>query len=183
MEKKLKLFSVLTTDRPLVFSSIVITEAIVRDVTITIVIAEPWLQGYYRTCYIKLIDLASGRCPELFGIHVILVRQVETLSSIFIDMLLHEAMKKRERNARRATVRDARFIYNRGGVRARCAASGRNARVEYYARLLRLSSLACVSRRAHWRGASRSRSRRNGKQWRNHCLLSYRDWLNLRIPS
>lgn len=111
------------------------------------------------------------------------------LSSIFIDTLLHEATKKRERNARRATVRDACFIYNRGGVRARCrAASGRDARVEYYARPATLLSSLSLSLSRVYRGGSLKRcfaiaKPPNGKQWRNHCLLSYHDWLNLRINS
>lgn len=158
------------------------SEASVRDVTIAISITDQFpRKGYYRTCYIKLGDLASGRRPKLYEIHVILV---ETRAVVYFYWHVVTWSDEEERNARRATVRDASFIYNRGGVRARCAASApRDARVEYYARLLRLSSLACVSQRLieevlHDREAAERQTVAKPLSF----ILS-EDWLNLRLKS
>lgn len=110
-------------------------------------IADRFLgEEYYRTCYIKLIDLTSGRRPEFFEIHVILEdRPRLELSSIFIDTLLHEATKKRERNAPPSATR-VLFITAAASA-SRCAVVTRVSNITHA--LLRLSSLslACVSRR------------------------------------
>jgi hypothetical protein len=135
--------------RPVVFSSVVITPE--NDCDNYDLDCRPVSQREREReilsykCYIKLIDLVSGRRPEFSEIYVILEDRL-SCRLFLLTRLLHEAMKKRERNARRATVRDACFIYNRGGVRARCrAASGRDARVEYYARPATLLSSLTLS--------------------------------------
>jgi len=89
-------------------------EAIVPNVTIPILIADQFLRKRYYRVIKNLSTWQAGGGVQRFSkssfLAILVDRSRLELSSIFIDTLLHEATKKRDRNARRGVSMYVLFI-------------------------------------------------------------------------